>query len=68
MNRRIFVMIALAALVAGAAALVYVHNEAASSPSGQPRRTAMAAAAAADQAPKALYDFNALPDPVKRML
>ena len=61
-------MIALAALVAGAAALVYVHNETASSPSGQPRRTAMAAAAAADQAPKALYDFNALPDPVKRML
>lgn len=61
-------MIALAALVAGAAALVYVHNDTANSPSGQPRRSAMAAAAAADQAPKALYDFNALPDPVKRML
>ena len=61
-------MIALAALVAGAAALVYVHNDTADSPSGQPRRSAMAAAAEADQAPKALYDFNALPDPVKRML
>ncbi len=61
-------MIALGALVAGAAVLVYVHNDTADSPSGHPRSTAMAAAAEADQAPKALYDFNALPDPVKRML
>lgn len=61
-------MIALAALVAGAAALVYVHNETANSPQGQARGTAMVAEAAADQAPKALYDFNALPDPVKRMI
>ena len=61
-------MIALAALVAGAAALVYVHNETANSPAGQAGGAVMAAAAAADQAPKALYDFNALPDPVKRMI
>ena len=61
-------MIALAALVAGAAALVYVHNDTAASPSGQPRGTAIAAAAEAEQAPKVLYDFNALPDPVKRMI
>ena len=61
-------MIALAALVAGTAALVYVHNETANSPQGQPRGTAMAAATEAEQAPKALYDFNALPDPVKRMI
>ena len=57
-------MIALAALVAGAAALVYVHDEASTTNAG---RSAVMAAEAADQAPKALYDFNALPDPVKRM-
>src|SRR5262245_43983276 len=56
MNRRSsLARIALAALVAGAVAVVYVHNEA-------------ARAEAADQAPKAIYDFNALPDPVKRMV
>jgi len=58
MNRRKhLVMIALAALVAGTAALVYAQNEAPKSPLGEP-----------GQALKVLYDFNALPDPVKRML
>jgi hypothetical protein len=58
MNRRqLLVMIAPAALVAGSAALVYAQNEA---PKASP--------GAAGQAPKVLYDFNALPDPVKRML
>lgn len=52
-RRKKLVMIALAALVAGSAALVYVHG---------------AATVRAGQAPKVLYDFNALPDPVKRML
>jgi len=58
MNRRqLLVMIAPAALVAGSAALVYAQNEA---PKASP--------GAANQTPKVLYDFNALPDPVKRML
>ena len=56
-RRRILVVIALAALVAGATALVHAQNEA-------PKP----ASAAAGQAPDVLYDFNALPDPVKRML
>ncbi|HKQ54677.1 MAG TPA: hypothetical protein VJT12_02190 [Methyloceanibacter sp.] len=69
MNRRSrLVMFALAALVAGAAALVYVHDEASTANAGGSAGTVMAAAQTADQAPKALYDFNALPDPVKRML
>jgi len=69
MNRRkSLVMTALAALVAGAAALVYVHNEMSNTLAGQDAGTAMGAAGTADQAPKPLYDFNALPDPVKRML
>ena len=55
-RRRILVVIALAALVAGTAALVHAQNEAPKSAPG------------AGQAPKVLYDFNALPDPVKRML
>ena len=58
MNRRKnLVLIALGALVAGAAALVYVQNEAATGATATPA-----------QASKVLYDFNALPDPVKRML
>ncbi len=69
MNRRkSLVMTALAALVAGAAALVYVHTEMSNTLAGQDAGTAMAAAGTADQVPKPLYDFNALPDPVKRML
>jgi hypothetical protein len=58
---RRFVIMGLAALVAGAAAIVHVHNEASNALAG-------AAAGAAEQAPQALYDFDALPDPVKRML
>ncbi len=61
-------MMALAALVAGAAALVYVHDQGPNALAGEPAETATVAARAADQAPQALYDFNALPDPVKRML
>ena len=56
-RRRILVVIALAALVTGSAALVYAQNEAPKSP---PAGTA--------GTPTVLYDFNALPDPVKRML
>ncbi len=61
-------MIALAALVAGAAALVYVHNGATNAPKPPTAAIETVAAAAPDQAPEALYDFNALPDPVKNML
>jgi hypothetical protein len=61
-------MIGLAALVAGAAALVYVQNGAEKAPNPQTTATETIAAAAGDQTPKVLYDFNALPDPVKRML
>ena len=55
--RKNLVLIALGALVAAAAALVYAQSEAAA---GE--------AAAREQTSKVLYDFNALPDPVKRML
>ncbi len=58
-------MMALAALVAGAAALVYVHNEASNALAGEREETVVAAAR---PAPQVLYDFNALPAPVKRML
>src|SRR3990172_8446398 len=69
MNRRKnVVMIALAALVAGTAALVYAQNEIGNSPVGAIDETVTAATEAPGQAPKVLYDFNALPDPVKRML
>ena len=61
-------MIALAALVAGAAALVYAHNDAEKMPAPQAAGMETAAIATKDQALKPLYDFNALPDPVKRML
>jgi len=68
------IMIALGALVAGASALVYAERDTG------PTRSISAEAAAdvtitgaaptASQAvnPKVLYDFDALPDPVKRML
>src|SRR4029079_952518 len=55
--RQNLVLIALRALVAAAAALVYAQNE-----------VATGEAAAREQTAKVLYDFNALPDPVKRML
>jgi hypothetical protein len=64
MNRRISVMIALAALVAGAAALVHAEKEA----GGKTAGTAWAAGDATAQTPEPLYDFGALPDPVKRMI
>jgi hypothetical protein len=67
MNRRNTIMIALGALVAGAAALVYAEIE-----DGDLTRVAAPelalAAGETGQAQAPLYDFNALPDPVKRML
>src|SRR3989304_5589334 len=66
-RRRSFVMIALAALVAGAAALVYAQNEIGNSPLAATDQTVTAATEGPGQAPKVLYDFNALPDPGKRM-
>ena len=73
MNRR-SIMIALGALVAGALALVYAEG-------GQETVRRSEAASQQDVAvtgatevpsqsagPQVLYDFNALPDPVKRML
>jgi hypothetical protein len=61
-------MIALGALVAGTAALVYAQNEGGNPPEAAAGVPAMAASEKAAGAPEALYDFNALPDPVKRML
>ena len=67
MNRRNAVMIALGALVAGAAALVYAEIEGGNLTRGAAPEAALAAGETGQiQAP--LYDFNALPDPVKRML
>jgi hypothetical protein len=68
MNRRNSIMIALGALVAGAAALVYAHKETGDLPPGMTAGTALAAGGATGQAPAPLYDFAALPEPVKRML
>jgi hypothetical protein len=85
MNRRKnLIMIALAALVAGAAALVYAqHDESAGPPQPQEAGAAPAGGeqlpapkteapkgqeAAGGPAPKVLYDLAALPDPVQRML
>jgi hypothetical protein len=60
-------MIALAALVAGAAALVYAEKDGSTTPRGEAVGAALAAGEEGQaQAPQ--YDFNALPDPVKRML
>jgi hypothetical protein len=83
MNRRInVVMIALAALVAGAAALVYAQGEKTTAPltakdaaaappssdSAAPPPAAKAEKPNDVSAPKVLYDLDALPDPVQRML
>jgi hypothetical protein len=68
MNRRNAVMIALGALVAGAAALVYALNDGGDSPRGTPGGAAMAAAESKSQAAEASYDFSSLPEPVRRML
>src|SRR5215831_17096526 len=83
MNRKSLVMIALGALVTGAVALVHAGRDepqrhkvvqagAATSTtpalSGHVAETGATPAVASGETPKALYDFNALPDPVKRML
>jgi len=75
MNRRV-IMIALGALVAGTFALVYAegdkrtsHRIAADASSGQDVVvTGTTTASPPAGASQVLYDFNALPDPVKRML
>jgi hypothetical protein len=75
MNRRV-IMIALGALVAGTFALVYaegdkgtLHRIAAGASSGQDVVVTGATTASPQAgASQVLYDFNALPDPVKRML
>src|SRR5262245_46312878 len=56
-RRRNSAVIALVALVAGGFALVHAQN-----------MTSTAVRAETVESPKVLYDFNALPDPVKRML
>jgi hypothetical protein len=68
MNRRNAVMIALGALVAGAALLVHAENESGNSP--HETRGGAAMAAADNKAPptEPSYDFNGLPEPVRRML
>jgi hypothetical protein len=69
MNRwRRFVMIGLAALVTGAAALVYVQHGTEKIPERQAAGIETATIATKDRGPQPLYDFNALPDPVKRTL
>jgi hypothetical protein len=82
MKRKSLVMIALGALVAAALVLVYavrdvpqrreaVQAGAATAPpgsSGDVAATGATPAVPSGEAPKVLYDFNALPDPVKRML
>jgi hypothetical protein len=76
MNRRI-IIIALGALVTGALALVYAEGgttettrRARAGTSSPPDVAATGEAQAQHEpgAPDVLYDFNALPDPVKRML
>jgi len=67
-RRRILVVIALAALVAGTAALVHAQNEAPKALPGAASAAAKTGGKTSGQSPEVLYDFNALPDPVKRML
>jgi hypothetical protein len=67
MNLRIVALIPLGALVAGAAMLVYADKDAGRLPRGEVVSSALAAGEAG-QAQGPLYDFNALPEPVKRML
>src|SRR4029078_10983383 len=78
MNRKSLVMIALGALVAGALVLVYAMSNAPNRRevafAGAARSTipasggSVAETAATPAAPPVLYDLNALPNPVKRML
>lgn len=74
MNRR-SIMIALGAFVAGALALVYaegdketVRRSAAASSLQDVAITGATEVPSQSAGPQVLYDFNALPDPVKRML
>ena len=67
-RRRILVVIALVALVAGTAALVHAQNEAPKSSPGAAAEAPKPGAEITGRDPGVLYDFNALPDPVKRML
>jgi hypothetical protein len=68
MNRRKAVLIALGALVAGAAALVYVQREIDGTVRPDGAGPALAAAEPPAQISEPLYDFHALPDPVKSMI
>ena len=75
MNLKSLVMIALGALVAGTLALVYAGREDPAPPEAAHKalavnvaQTGATSSAPSGEAPKVLYDFNALPDPVKRML
>jgi hypothetical protein len=75
MNRRV-IMIALGALVAGTFALVYAEGDKGTShriAAGASSKQDVVVTGATTASPQAgasqvLYDFNALPDPVKRML
>jgi len=83
MNRKSLVMIALGALVAGALVLVYAMSNAPNrrevafagaarstipASGGSVAETAATPAAPPSETTKVLYDFNALPNPVKRIL
>ena len=67
-RRRILVVIALVALVTATAALVHAQNEVPKSPPGAGAEASKPDRTASGQTPEVLYDFNALPGPVKRML
>jgi len=67
-RRRILIVIALVALVAGTASLVHAQNEAPKSSPGATADAAKTGSTTSGQTPEVLYDFNALPDPVKGML
>jgi len=68
MNRRSAVLIALGALVAGVAALVYAENVGNPLPGFSAGGGIAAAAPAQRQNPEPSYDFNALPEAVRLML
>lgn len=68
MRRARFVMIAVGALVTGAALLVYVERDAAAPRTDQRAATAKDASPGAASQPEILYDLNALPQPMQRML
>ena len=67
MNLRIAALIPLGALVAGAALLVYADKNAGKLPRGDISGPALAAGEQG-QVEGPLYDFSALPEPVKHML